>query len=223
MDDGHLAIDEILQHHAGLHECRSVGLFDRRVDLADIDQRVENAAIADVGLDLSPVRCVDLDIQFVDEGRNHGEFHLLTAAVVAGSRRLHQAGCGFQRDDGFRLLHLDDAGFQESGCHTDGVRAGARMRLVRLQDDEGRIRIGMLRRQQQVDRTDRRTTRLKAEEATKFLTLGISVQPVKLSGDRLTRNLRHAADRDLADLTFGMNIQKLDRALPSHLSNSSQT
>jgi len=43
---------------------------------------------------------------------------------------------------------------------------------------------------------------------------------VKLGGDCLARNFGHATDCDLADLTFGMNIQKLDRALPSHFSSS---
>jgi hypothetical protein len=78
----------------------------------------------------------------------------------------------------------------------------------------------MFRRQEQVDRADRRAARLKAEEAAKLLALRIGIQPVKLGGDRFAGDLRHAADRDLADFTFSMNIQKLDRTLPSHLSNS---
>jgi hypothetical protein len=94
------------------------------------------------------------------------------------------------------------------------------MRLVWLQDNKGSVSIGMLWRQQQVDGADRCAARLEAEEATKLLPPGVGVQPVKLGGDRLARNFRHATDGDLADLTFGVNIQKLDRALPSHLSNS---
>src|SRR6185369_15156167 len=92
------------------------------------------------------------------------------------------------------------------------------MRLVRLQDDEGRIGIWMLRRQQQIDGADRRAARLEAEKAAQFLALRIGVQPVQLFGDRIAGDLRHAADRDLADFTFRVDIQKLDRALPSHSS-----
>src|SRR5690606_27495239 len=43
------------------------------------------------------------------------------------------------------------------------------------------------------------------------------VDVVELLGDRVAGDLRHAADRHLADLAFAMNIQQLDRALPSHV------
>jgi hypothetical protein len=92
------------------------------------------------------------------------------------------------------------------------------MRLVRLEDDEAGIGIGMFRRKQQIDGADRCAARLQAEKAAKLLSLRIGVQPMQLFGDRIARNLRHSADRDLADFTFAMNVQKLDRTFPPHFS-----
>ncbi len=90
------------------------------------------------------------------------------------------------------------------------------MRLVRLENDEGSIRIRVLGWQQQIDGADRRSARLKRQEAAKFLTLRIGVQPVQLLGNRGARNFRHATGSDTTNLPFAMDIEKLKGAFPAH-------
>ncbi len=97
------------------------------------------------------------------------------------------------------------------------------MRLIRLEDDEGGIGIGMPGRKEEIDRADRGATRLEAKETPQLLPLRIGVQPVQLIGNRVAGYLRHAADRHPADLALTMNIQQLDRTLPTHGPCSYQT
>ncbi|MCY1307492.1 hypothetical protein D9M70_574170 [compost metagenome] len=88
------------------------------------------------------------------------------------------------------------------------------MRLVGLEDDEAGVCLRPLRRHQQVDRADRTGARLQAQEPAQAVIDRVDV--VELLGDRVSRDLRYAADRDLADLTLAMNVQQLDCALPPH-------
>ena len=48
MDDRDRPVDEVLEHHAGLDDRAGIGLLDRRADLRDIDQRIEDAAEAEI-------------------------------------------------------------------------------------------------------------------------------------------------------------------------------
>ena len=97
------------------------------------------------------------------------------------------------------------------------------MRLIRLQDDEAGIGIGMFGGSSRLTEPIGAPRGSRHQEAAQLLALRIGVEPVQLLGDRIAGDLRHAADRDLADFAFAMNVQQLDRALPSHVDNSNQT
>ena len=92
MNYGHRTVDRFLDDHAGMDEGGRIGLFDLQADLADIDERVEDAAIAEVELDPAPLRCVEPDIQLMHEGRHHGQPHFFAAAAAAGRSGAHEAG-----------------------------------------------------------------------------------------------------------------------------------
>ena len=94
-------------------------------------------------------------------------------------------------------------------------RARKYLRLVGLEDDEAGIGLRALGRNQKVNRARRRRARLEAQETAQAVVDRVDV--VELLGDRIAGDFRHAADRHLADFTFAMNVQQLDRALPSHV------
>ncbi len=89
------------------------------------------------------------------------------------------------------------------------------MRLIRLENDEAGVGLGPPGRQQEIDRSQRRGARFETQEPAQAVVDRVDV--VQLFGNRVSRDLRHAANRDPADLAFAMHIQQLDRLLPSHL------
>eukprot|EP00913_Durusdinium_trenchii_P026971 g25306.t1 len=219
VSDHKLAVDEILQDHPGLNELRGICLFDLQPELGHVHETVENTAIADIDDDPPPVGRLQTYVELVNEGWHHGQSHPFATAIPTCCPGAHQACRGFQRDDGFRFVHLDDPGFKQRRRYADRIRTRACMSLVRLKDDEGGIGVRVLRRQQEIDRTYRRTAWLKAKKAPEFLPLGIRVQPGELCRYAVTGDLWDTADCDPADFPFRMNIQQLDRALPSHRSD----
>ena len=217
MDHRDLPVDLLFQDHASFDQRPGIALLDGETHLANVNQRIKYATIAQVKGDPAPLFGVERDIELVDEGRHHGELDAFAAPVAAGCRCLDETGCRFQHHDRLGLLHLDHAGFQKRRRHADRVGAGARMGLIRLQDDEGCIGCRVLRREQQVDGADRRAARFQHKHAPQRLALGIRVQPEQLLRHGFPGDLRHAADGDLSDFTFGMYVEQLKRALPSHV------
>ncbi|MNY27480.1 hypothetical protein D3C86_1613890 [compost metagenome] len=90
------------------------------------------------------------------------------------------------------------------------------MRLIRLENDESRMRIRMFRRQEKIDRAHGRAARFQRQKAAQSLTLRIGIHPVKLFSHSIAGNFRRTAGDDTADFAFAMDIEKLESAFPTH-------
>ncbi|MNZ96701.1 hypothetical protein D3C78_1159070 [compost metagenome] len=212
--DVQLAVDHLLQRHAGIGQGAGMFRGDRQAGLRHVDQGVVHAAKRHIDVEGAELLGLDGQVQVLDEGGHHFQRHAQATAVRATGVGGYQAGGGVQHHRGLGLLHRHHAQLQQGSDHADAVAAGHRVGLVRLQHDKARVGFRAGWRQQQVDRHLQATARLQRYQAAQAVIHLVDV--VHLVQHAGAGDAQYAASDDLADFAFAVHFGQLEGLFPTH-------